>query len=526
VTAIASNPELLRNCRIQLRRGRTFAAAAICAAVSISLVAVYRLSSTGNLRDLFGTIFLIQSLVLVIGGSIYCLQSVQREKDHNTFDFQRITRLTPLELAVGKILGAPALAYFGTLGLMPVALWAAFAGGINVLTIVQMYVVLLLGAFAFHCFAVLVSMVLSRGTSAGAMFFFLWAIGMTAIDTNSAYQQSSLAIHAIGPFWPYNLLDSTRNVFGVLPPPPDAPYVTGPTTDLFFGVSVPHTAVLIVLYLTLAAWFLLALARNLKRDPSVYEIFRPVQAFAFALYLNFLVLGFFRWVVGRYVQQGPRPETGVWQFAPVQAGPAENMFLGYSLAIFLVLGVTLLRGRERARRFLREFGGSSADWLAAIWPAPYLVAGALLSGAAIILMIRSKLQLQQEFDWSLGLGVLQVAFAAAWLARDFVYLQWVNLRRTRRPLISGGVFLIVFYACVGIVLSALHLFDLSRSSIAAIFIPGAALGLDAGTWSAQQAKWIVSLLLVLGQAVFFAWLQRRELKHLAAMKPAALPASP
>ena len=174
----------------------------------------------------------------------------------------------------------------------------------------------------------------------------------------------------------------------------------------------------------------------------------------------------------------------------------------------------------------RFFGGSSADWLAAIWPAPYLVAGTLLSGGAMILMIRSKLQPGLEVDWSFGLGTLQVAFAAAWLARDFIYLQWMNLLRTRRPLITGAVFLIVFYACLGIVLSTPHLFDRAESSTAAIFIPSVALGLEADTWSVQQARWIVTLLLVLGQTLLFAWLQRRELKHLAAMKPAAGPGTP
>jgi hypothetical protein len=516
VSALAANPELQRNGRIQLRRGRMLAAAAICAAVSLSFVAVNRSSPASNMRQAFTMIFLLQAVVLVIGGSIYCLQSVQREKDQNTFDFQRITRLTPLQLALGKILGAPALMYFVALCMMPVALWAAFAGSVPAFTMLQMYLVLLLGSFTFHCLAVLVSMVLERGTSAGAMFFFLWAIGMTAID-NVAFQQGTLAIHAIGPFWPYTLIQSNAYFYGYPAPPPDSPYVVGPTNDLFFGIQVPHVAVLTVLYLTLAAWFLLALSRNLKRDPSVYESFRPVQAFALALYLNFLVLGFFRWMVGSYTQQGPRPETGFWEFYPVRADQAETTFLGFSLAIFLLLGLTLLRNRERARRILREFGSSSADWLAAIWPAPYLVLGAILSGGAMILMIRAKVQ--PQYDWNPGLGVLQVAFVAVWLARDFIYLQWMNLRRSRRPLLSGVLFLVVYYICVGVVLSTLNLFTSASSYIAAVFIPSAVFGLAAATWSAQQSRWLVAFALLLAQSIAFAWLQRRELQHLAALKP-------
>jgi hypothetical protein len=520
VNALAANPELLRNSRIQLRRGRLLAAAVICAAVSLSFVTVYRFSPRDNLKGLFVTIFPLQAIILVIGGSIYCLQSVQREKDQNTFDFQRITRLSPLQLALGKVLGAPALAYFGTLCLTPVALWAALAGGVSVSTLLQMYIVLALGAFTFHCLAVLVSMVLEKGTSAGAMFFFLWAIGMTAIDMSSGYQQGPLALHAIGPFWAYNLVDTGAAIF---PPPAASPYYTGRAEDLFFGLHVPHSGVLIFLYATMAAWFLLALARNIKRDPSVYEIFRPIQAFALALYLNGIVLAFFRWVQGSYTQQPPDFYIGSWQFRPVTAQDAENAFLAFSLGIFLVLGLTLLRNRERSRRFLREVGASSADWLAAIWPAPYLILGTILSGAAVILMIRANAAPQA--DWSLGMGVVQVAFVGAWLARDFIYLQWMNLRRARRPLLTGILFLVVYYACVGVVLSTLNLFARDSSSIAAIFIPSAAFRLDASIWSAQQARWLVTLVLLLAQSVGFAWLQRRELKHLAAVKPATAPST-
>jgi len=42
---------------------------------------------------------------------------------------------------------------------------------------------------------------------------------------------------------------------------------------------------------------------------------------------------------------------------------------------------------------------------------------------------------------------------------------------------------VVYYACVSVVLSTLDLFDRASSWIAAIFVPSAAVGLDAATWS-------------------------------------------
>ena len=61
-------------------------------------------------------------VILTIGGGIYCLQSIHREKDLNTFDYQRVTRLTPLELTLGKLFGAPSLLYFIALCLLPITL--------------------------------------------------------------------------------------------------------------------------------------------------------------------------------------------------------------------------------------------------------------------------------------------------------------------------------------------------------------------------------------------------------------------
>ena len=155
------NPELVRNARIQLRRGRMLAAAVICAAVSVSLAA-NSLYSPGNhvhteddARNLFQVIVTLQIVVLLIGGGIYCLQSVHREKDLSTFDYQRITRLTPFELGVGKLFGAPVLTYFIFLCLMPVAFWGAILAHMPVSTLLQAYVLIILGSIAYHAFALL-----------------------------------------------------------------------------------------------------------------------------------------------------------------------------------------------------------------------------------------------------------------------------------------------------------------------------------------------------------------------------------
>jgi hypothetical protein len=119
VSSVTLLPEFVRNGRIQLRPRRAVACALICAAISLACVGYFvfpnERSSPVTQDDgirLMQFLLVLQIMVLVIGGGIYCLQSIHREKEQNTFDYQRITRLTPLQLAVGKLLGTPILPYF------------------------------------------------------------------------------------------------------------------------------------------------------------------------------------------------------------------------------------------------------------------------------------------------------------------------------------------------------------------------------------------------------------------------------
>lgn len=103
-----SNPEILRNARTQLRPRKLLIAAGICAALSLAIGYGYGYSPDGlagrGENSFLHIILIIQAVVLVIGGGIACLHAIQREKDQNTFDFQRITRLSPRELTLGKLL--------------------------------------------------------------------------------------------------------------------------------------------------------------------------------------------------------------------------------------------------------------------------------------------------------------------------------------------------------------------------------------------------------------------------------------
>lgn len=513
----AFNPELVRNTRIQLRRGRMLATAVICVAVSLSSAAFYihshtgRPSSIGDARNLFEVILTLQIVALLIGGGIYCLQSVHREKDLNTFDYQRITRMSPLELSVGKLLGAPALPYFAFLCLMPIACWAAIRAHVPISILLQIYVLVILGSITYHSLALLISLFLERGTSAGGIISLLVVVGMSSIDFNQP--GSTFAAHELSPFYVYTLLaqsgeeaiPSYRNTWGL-----------AYQADSFFGLQVSHFWVLVLLYATLTAWFLLASVRNIKRDPSVYEVYSPMQGFALVLYLNLLLLGFFRWMIPYFEFGSPATVPSI-AFQPIPPTTAEGLFLSISLWFFVILGLAMLRNRDRVRRRIREYGAGAAGWWAAVWPAPYLFAGAVLAGLGIVGMIRLRLQPQPE--WNPGVGLLEAGFFAFWIMRDLLYLQWMNLRRARRPLVTGVLYLIVFYICASTLFVPLGWYGPKGAPHAAIFVPFHAFQLNSDTWISATSGWIVALILILFEALVFALLQWRELQKLLTTAP-------
>jgi hypothetical protein len=484
VTFPAFTPELLRNARIQLRPGRMLSAAAICAALSITSWTYYAYG--GNPTDfgrgylaLFKWLLFFQTSVLALGGGIYCLQSIHREKELNTFDFQRITRLSPLELTIGKLFGAPLMAYFAFLCLMPASLAAAFLSPTPFGVILQAYLVLLLGSVLFHALAMLISLLVGRSGSAGVILSYLLFVTIASMIGGSA----GIRMLTLGRVSPYFALDLLGQ----------------PANDVFFGIELSHTAVLVVICLTFTAWFLVSVVRNIKRDPAYYEVYSPLLAFGLVLYVDLLVLGFFNWKAS-YSARGRIFSL----FSPAQD---LQFLLSVNLWLFVILGFALLRNRDRVRRRIREFGPQAADWLAATWPASYTCIGAIAVGLVTLEVIKRECAPLE--NWNMGMAVFQVAFLAVWLARDVLYLQWMSLRRTGHPLVSAVLYLIVFYICAGVLLSA---FGAYAGPGGAFLVPTPVFGLDRNLWDYNQGPWILALSGQAAEALVFVWLQRQSLR--------------
>jgi hypothetical protein len=510
VIAVWSNPEFIRNVRAQLRPGRAIATACICAAISI--VTGWAFSYKSNVAtgpygwgsELFQVAFWLQAIMLAAGGGIACINSIHREKDQNTFDYQRVTRLTPLELTVGKLFGAPVFTYFVFACLMPIAIFGVVAGKLKPFTVLAAYIVLLIGSLAIHMLALLISLLTVKGSHTGAILLLLVLLWSTSF---SAAPIQFFKIGPLGPFyatqianragWEGPLLDQRlRNEHSGV----------SADIDAVFGNAVDHIPVLITLDLMFAAWFLLALVRNIKRDPNYYEIYSPVQALAFALFLNLLFVAFMQWRVA----------------TPVDS---QAFLLTLNTGVFSCLGLAAIRNRERMRRILRAGEGPATSWLAAMWPGPMIIAGTLAAGLLIVIGVAQGRD--ARLDWSANLALLRSLFFVAWIVRDLQFLQWMTLRRGKHPLVIGVIFLTIFYLCVLTVMSPLNLFsDPARVPFSSFLVPSSAVYmLDHSAWSLRPAIWIAAFI---AQWVFvglFITLQRKTIDelHSSAATPAAAP---
>ncbi|MGC1105534.1 MAG: hypothetical protein WA876_03275 [Candidatus Acidiferrales bacterium] len=501
-----SNPEILRNARIQLRPRKLLIAAAICAVLEIALYYAFfhggaavdsGRTAYGGGSGLLRTILIIQALVLVIGGGIACLHAIQREKDQNTFDFQRLTRLSPLELTLGKLFGPPLMVFFVFLCFIPAAIVGAVVAGTPATILFVAYVLLILGAIAYDAFALVISLFLRRGAVTWAILFFLAFVAYTSSGTPfSAY----LSLGSISPFNAVSLAQQNSwSISSGMQIGGGAVSFPNLFRDLFFGIPVHHALVLFIFYITILAWLIPAVARNIKRDPGDYELYTSAQALGFLCYLNFILFAFFRW------SSMTAPDRFTVHLSPLEV---QSALLSVNILLFFIFGFILLRNRNQVRRALHG-GVSGSMGRLETWPAPYLFLGALIVGVAMILMIQWKSD--PSLEWSLAVAIFRVVFFAFWLICDFLFLQWMKLQRGSHPLVMGVLYLGVYYVCAIIIVSSLHL---THNPFTAIFLPTPLFVLNTASWSAHQAVWIIALLAQIAAGVIFAVLQRRTFAQL------------
>ena len=507
MTALWSNPEFIRNLRSQLRPGRVIATACICAAISVATgfaISHQYKSATGLYGwgfAVFQVALWLQLLMLAAGGGIACVNSIHREKEQNTFDYQRVTRMTPLELTLGKLFGAPVFSYFVCLCLMPLAIFGAVMGRLKFSNLLAVYAVMLVGSLMIHMLALLISLLTVKGSHTAAILLLLVLLwGTSGVSPSRVFQ-----LGPCGPFYAAQIAgvenwntDRVATSAGT--------YEIPGTVDVFFGQKIHHVPVLLAIDLMFTGWFLLAMVRNIKRDPNYYEIYSPLQGLGLAIFVNLLFVGFFNW----------------GNSTPVEA---QSILLSLNTLVFFCFGLVMLRNRERVRRIIRSREGAEISWLDSTWPAPLLIAGTLAAGLLVVLGVAEGRNPQVE--WNPNFAVLRSLFFVAWIVRDIQFLQWMSLRRGKHALVTGVLFLVIFYVCVSILMGPLGMYSIpDRIPFSAFFVPSAVYLLDHGAWAIRPAIWSAAFL---AQWIFiaaFIWLQQRIIEELnsSAQAPASSPA--
>jgi hypothetical protein len=178
------------------------------------------------------------------------------------------------------------------------------------------------------------------------------------------------------------------------------------------------------------------------------------------------------------------------------------------------LGLGQLRNRDRTRRILRARKETGTSWIDLAWPAPFVFVAA--TGAGLLVAAAATRAHNPLMEWSPALAVFRSLFFAAWLMRDLQFLQWMALRRGKRPKVMGALYLAVFYACVGILLSSTGIFaDADRAPFTAFFLPTPIYDLDHAAWMQRPAIWGAAFVAQWLMMALFIYAQRKTVLELA-----------
>ena len=488
--AFWKNPEFIRHVRAELRAPR----AITMAALTLVICGLFALSCWGaadHPADFFRLLHFwlvgIQFTVLGLWCASACGQAISREKELKTFDFLRTTRLTAWELAIGKILGAPIMAYFVVGCSLPISLAAGLLGGFSLGTLLGVYALLIAFALFVSLMGLWVSMLMEKSNAGVPVTV---AVAPVAIGYSFAASPFS-GISAITIFPALFALYHVKTEASSSPP-------------TVFGFPVPYLGLTLILYAALGAWFVLMLVRNLKRDREEMRLLSRWQAIGFVAFLNILYYAFLdtKLLVIESNLGGFRPRD------------AAMIALVLNSANLFLVGVALIGSREKLKVWWRNRVAGQESYLSGdglVWP--WLVFGALVAYAMLAaeaLGVQRAVPLQ---NWGLEISGVVLLNILVFIIRDVLFLQWCTLTRLKRPVVKGFLFLWLYYAAAGIISSVCGLASRTAGSLVmGLLTPWQIMGLeDIGL--AQAHPSYVGMALQVAVAVFLVTAITRRLSR-------------
>ncbi len=378
----------------------------------------------------------MQGTALTFWTLFSCSQSISGERDRKTWDFQRVTRLTPADFLVGKILGEPVLVYFAALCAAPVTTVAGLAAGLPLSTVTSVFLFLVLTSMFLGLAGMWLSTLLeSRSRGVGL----IGALGLYFI-TGMMISMRETGLPGMAAFSPLMVF------FGLLPMENDAP-LHG-MLPMLFGHELRWLLMCALLTGSFSAWLALMLVRNLKKD---YQEIRPLsrwQAVGCAAFLNFLFYALLRPVnlsnPAWNIVEGP---TGWFTDARVVA----TFAVGMNGLILFLMGLATLTPQERLKVWRRKrITGESAIFAddGLLWP--WLIVSAVV---AYVLMVSGLLAWGHVLPVETGTlttAAMRLLVVLVFVTRDVLFLQWCLLTRLRQPVVKGVLFICLYYAAAAV----------------------------------------------------------------------------
>jgi ABC-2 type transport system permease protein len=440
-----NNPELIRHARADLRPARMLTIGIISIIVCALIILLFyhpgepqktSYESHDLLSALYVTLLSAQALVLCLWCLTSCSQAISSERNLKTFDFLRTTRLSPAELLLGMVFGAPVTAYFAVACSVPFSVVVGLTAGYSPLAIAVTYAMLLLVAVVLSLAALTLSLMTDR-PRAGEVVLLLIVFGWPAVVFLMASTGESR----------FPGLTAIPVVIGLLPL-----YHVAPTVGQFahfmhvpfFGVQVPSLLVSIVLYASAAAWLVLMLVRNLKKDREDIRLLSRWQGIAFTIYVNLLVFAL--------LDLGPMYSPATNRVENVSASDVSAGYLVLNFIILYAVGLATLAPAARLKTWFRH----SAQDLRQFWsedgpPWPWITA----SSVAAFLLFVAEAAMSTKFvafaDWSIPAVAWHLFVLLVFAVRDILFLQWCAVKGFQRPVVKGTLFLTLYYVTAFIV---------------------------------------------------------------------------
>lgn len=454
--AFWNNPEFIRYLRAETRAPRAILMA-VLALVVCGLVGLACWTAADQDLGRFFRLFHywlvgFQFGALGIWCASACGQAISRERDLKTFDFLRTTRLTAGELVVGKALGAPIMAYFAVGCTIPISVAVGLLGGISASTLLGIYLLMLTFGLFVSVLGLWVSMLVEKSSAAVAVFAALLPLTLGLGFTQTLFAG----------FGALSIFPAISRLYGADPMSLRA----APTV---FGHPVSYWILTVFLYVTLGAWLVLMLRRNLKKEREGVRLLSRWQAIALVGYLNVLYYAFLD------VRRMPAklPDMALREVVGITPEGVAVVAVALNAGILFLVGAAMIGSKEKLRVWWRRHRAGEAGYFAAdglVWP--WLVVGAFVAYALLAaeaLGLRSAIALA---DWKLGTAALALLDFLVFVTRDVLFLQWCSLTRLKRPLLKGFLFLWLYYVAAGIVASVAGLASASAwTTIRGLLMP-------------------------------------------------------